>query len=408
MIVNALLASAAVLGSADKAVEVPFILGDDAIIAKAVVNGREVSCMFDTGFSGSFVLTDQINIGKPSGSMTLRDFVGEFQAQTTPIKTLALGSQKINCEDMAAVQQPGNSYTLSYNTHTVGIMGLEVMQDFVLEINFEKKKFVLHPQTFDFTQWKPDNKKTFMAKMAAKGMNSIELQVETSNGKKMNLALDTGNAFYGTTHKDVLERIGIWPQGQKPNFMSTAFVASGAVDSWYMAMNDLKIFGVPVPNSIWSIIDLPSSSVSHDGTVGFGFLKNFNIIIDQKRRRVWLDNFSGQVADPPMASAGLSAWFYDEYDRFVVTNVTPGGPAAKAGIRRGDMILGVNDEEALNIGPRAFMRLMEGPQGSKVKLSLSRGGVLNNFEITREYLFNGKIQQTGSQPAAASAGSAGQ
>lgn len=36
-------------------VEVPFRLGEDAIVVDAEVNGKKVSLMFDTGFGGSVV-----------------------------------------------------------------------------------------------------------------------------------------------------------------------------------------------------------------------------------------------------------------------------------------------------------------------------------------------------------------
>src|SRR5687767_8931916 len=104
-------------------VEVPFRIGDDAIIVDATVNGKKVSCMFDTGFSGTVVLNSAINIGSPSGVITLRDFVGEFQASTVKVKTLKLGEQSIETTGMEAVMQPMSSLSFSYNTHTDGIMG---------------------------------------------------------------------------------------------------------------------------------------------------------------------------------------------------------------------------------------------------------------------------------------------
>lgn len=389
MIASALL-SLSILAQADKPVEVPFIIGENAIIAEAVVNGRKVSCMFDTGFSGSFVLDDNINVGKPTGAMTLRDFVGQFQAQTVPIKSLMLGSKKIDVgDDMEIVQQPGQNGSLSYNVHSTGIMGFEVMRDFVVEINIQRKCFVLHPRTYDISKKVPDNKRTFLTKMLPKGVNSIELAVETKNGGKMTLALDTGNAFYATTHKDVLERLGLWEAGKKPRFMGTAFVASGAVDSFNLQMTDMKIFGVPTPTGVWNIIDLPSSSSDHDGTVGFGFLKNFNMTIDTKRRRVWLDNFTGKTADAPKASIGIQAWYYADLQRYVVTNVTPEGPAEKAGIKRGDMLLGIDDDEALDVGYRGLIEKLEGEKDSTIKLTLSRRGVLQRIELKRDYLING-------------------
>jgi hypothetical protein len=292
---------------------------------------------------------------------------------------------------------------LSYNTHAVGIMGLEVMRDFVLEINMERQRFILHPRTYDVSGKVPDNKKTFLVKMKPKGAKSVELTVETKNGGKMTLALDTGNGFYSTTHKDVLENLGLWEKGKKPNFMKTSYVASGPVDSWDIHMEDVKIFGVPVQSSVWNIIDLPSSSVDHDGTVGFGFLKNFNVTIDMFRRRVWMENWTGKVGNELTADVGLQAWFFPEAGRFIVTRVVPGSPAERAGIRIRDGLLSVDGNELLNIGPRGLGRLLEGELDSMVKVVTSRDGTLQRHELKRQYLINGNLPKPQSPPAASPA-----
>src|SRR5687768_4693263 len=95
--------------------EIPFRIGEDAIIVDAVVNGRRASFMFDTGFSGAVVMNDSIDIGKATGTITLRDFVGELQAKTVKIKTLKLGDVTINATGMEAVQQPMASLSDNYN-----------------------------------------------------------------------------------------------------------------------------------------------------------------------------------------------------------------------------------------------------------------------------------------------------
>lgn len=369
-------------------VEVPFRIGDDAIIVDVKVNGRKASLMFDTGFSGSVVLDDSINIGKPTGTMRLRDFVGEFTAQTVKIKSLMLGSVDVHSEDMEAVQQPMANMSQSYNTHTDGILGFEAVRNHVIEINFENKKFILHPRSVDISQRKPDNQRTFLTKLLPIGHNSMEMEVVASNGKKMVLALDTGNSFYATTHKDVLERIGLWSTGKKPDYMRQAWVASGPVDSWYALMNDVTIFGVPVKSSTWSIIDLPSSSAEGDGTVGFGFLKNFNITIDIERRRVWLQNFTGKVSDDATADIGVSAFYDGRTKRFRIFRITPGSPADKAGVKMGDDILAVDGTEVLGMGNREFDRRLKGLPGSKVSLALSRQGNLIRMELERAALVN--------------------
>lgn len=383
------LASAIALLVAQSAlVEVPFRIGENAIIADAVVNGRPVSCMFDTGFSGTFVLNTGIDIGKPSGYMTLRDFVGEFQAPTVKLKTVSLGAEKINVAGMGdVVQQPGD-YSFSYNTHVDGIMGFDIIKNVVTEINFEKKKFIFYPKSFDITKRTPDNKKTFLAKLLPIGGNSMEMFVEAPSGKKMTLALDTGNGFYGTTHKDVLERVGLWPSGKEVQFMSSSGVASGTVDSFDLKMPKLKIFGVPVEESYWSIIDLPSSSAEGDGTVGFGFLKNFNIVIDYERRRVWLENFTGKVANDPEGDVGIAATLNPKTKRTQIIRVTPNSPAAAAGVKEDDEVLSINGTELVDVGYRRFRNLVRGPVGEKVKFAISRNGVLIRYELERKSLSN--------------------
>lgn len=387
MMLTVLVASA-LLVQAPTAVEVPFRIGEDAIIVDAVVNGRKATFMFDTGFSGSLVLNDALNIGAATGTMNLRDFVGQFEARTVPLRSLSIGAAKVNTTDMDVVQQPLAHMSASYNTHTDGIMGLEVMKDFVLEINVERKKFVLHPRSMDITKRQPDGKRTFLAKMLPIGHNSVEMQVVTPSGQKMTLALDTGNAFFAATHKDVLERVGLWKAGRPVKYMRQSWVASGPVDSFYKQMPLLEIYGVPVPSSVWSIIDAPSSSAEGDGTIGFGFLRNFNVIVDMERRRVWMENFTGTTGNTMPADVGITAAFDDRQKRVRIYRVTPDSPAEKAGIKVGDALLAVDGQQLLDLGDRRLFRLFEGEKGSTVKVSISRDGVLRQVDLVRELLVN--------------------
>ena len=369
-------------------IDVPFRMGEDAIIVDATINNRKVSLMFDTGFSGAVVLNASIDIGPKTGTMTLRDFVGTFEASTAKIKSLKLGQKTINPTDMEAVLTADRDYSFSYNTHVDGIMGFEVLQASVVEINFEQKKFIFHPSTVDITKRVPDGKKTFLSRLLPTGHNALELEVVAPSGKKLILSLDTGNAFYATTHKDSLERVGLWPAGQNPKFMVSAMVASGEVASWYKRMKDMVIYGVPVKESVWSIIDLPSSSAESDGTVGFGFLKNFNITFDYDRRRVWLENFTDRVGNDPDGDIGISAFTDPSDKRVKIFRVAPSSPADKAGVKRGDHILSIDGHENLNVSYRKLRKMIEGPKGSKAQLVLSRQGNLIRLEVERDYLIN--------------------
>jgi len=369
--------------------DVPFHTTDHAIVVDATVNNANVSLVFDTGFGGAVVLNDSIDIGKPDGAMTLRDFVGQFEAKTTKIKSLKLGSKPVVCTDMMAVQQPLGRMSFGYNAHTDGIMGLEVIQKNITQINFEHSKFVFLPKTYDINKLVPDNKKSFMLKMLPIGQNSIELEVRTKSGGVMTLALDTGNSFYATTHKDVLERLGMWKVDQKPKFMHQSGVASGAVDSWSARFKDLTIFGAPVADSVWDIIDAPSSSAEGDGTVGFGFLKNFNITIDYDKRRVFLENWTGKVTDEFLGTVGLVGTYVKQRQGVMIVDVSPESPADKAGIKEGDMLLSIDGQDLDKEDFRKVDSMLEGKVGTKAKIVISqKGGAVKRLELERLLLVN--------------------
>lgn len=367
-------------------VECPFKVTEDAIIVDAVVNGKTVSCMFDTGYGGHFVINDAINIGKPSGVAGLRDFVGTFEAKTVKIDSIRLGGLNIADPHADAVQLPMAHMSVSYGTHTDAIMGLSVVKDYVTEINIEKQKFIFHPRSMDITKRTPDNQRTFLVKMRPYGYNSIELPV-TVNGEPMHLSLDTGNAFYAATHKESIIRVGLWDKDRKPDFMTQAIVASGPVDSFMVRVPEANIYGVTVKDSIWSVIDLPSSGADSDGTIGFGFLKHFNIIIDYERRYVWLENWSGRVTDPPKAHVGFRVYQAENGD-YVVYGVFKGGPAEAAGIQRGDRLRVLDGKSVSMMRPEQVETALTGEEGSICKVAVSRGGLLIRADIERKLLVN--------------------
>lgn len=82
---------------------------------------------------------------------------------------------------------------------------------------------------------------------------------------------------------------------------------------------------------------------------------------------------------------GIGIQFNVPNDTAIVLEVIPGGPAEKVGLQTGDRILKVDEKVIAGVGfPQDDMvKLMKGPAGTKVKITVGRAGETIPFDITR-------------------------
>ena len=67
----------------------------------------------------------------------------------------------------------------------------------------------------------------------------------------------------------------------------------------------------------------------------------------------------------------------------LITGTVPGSPAALAGIKAGDQIVKVGDKDIKGITPDQATALIQGPEGTKVTLTVLRGADTMTFTVTR-------------------------
>lgn len=83
---------------------------------------------------------------------------------------------------------------------------------------------------------------------------------------------------------------------------------------------------------------------------------------------------------------GIGIQFNVPNDTAIVLSVIPGGPSEKAGLNQGDRIIRVGERNiaGTKTPQDSMVRLMKGPSGSKVKITVNRNGTLIPFDITRD------------------------
>ena len=83
---------------------------------------------------------------------------------------------------------------------------------------------------------------------------------------------------------------------------------------------------------------------------------------------------------------GIGITFNVPNDTAIVLNTIPGGPSEKSGLMQGDRIIKVGERviAGTKTPQDTMVRMMKGPKGTKVKITVNRAGTDIPFDITRD------------------------
>jgi carboxyl-terminal processing protease len=79
---------------------------------------------------------------------------------------------------------------------------------------------------------------------------------------------------------------------------------------------------------------------------------------------------------------GIGIWVDTKGDYLMVISPIKGSPAEKANIQAGDMILAVDSKDVSGMESEAVMKLIKGPAGTNVTITIGRKGVEKPFDVT--------------------------
>lgn len=125
----------------------------------------------------------------------------------------------------------------------------------------------------------------------------------------------------------------------------------------------------------FSNADLPGSTDTHiAGMIGAGFLSRFTVVFDYPHQQLILNPNMRFPSDDQEDKSGITVVAKGSaLHNFEVVDVNPGSPAAKAGIQKGDVIAGVDEDAAADM-TLAELRDLFRQIGHKYNLSIERNG----------------------------------
>ncbi|MDR0423843.1 MAG: PDZ domain-containing protein [Clostridiales Family XIII bacterium] len=117
-------------------------------------------------------------------------------------------------------------------------------------------------------------------------------------------------------------------------------------------------------------------------------------VLDDPYSEYYIDTEAGQRfldgATGTFEGVGLS--FEDYMGSARVVSAIPGTPAGRAGIKSGDVIVKVDGVSVAGTGASNAVRLIKGEKGSKVEITVERGGAELSFTLTREVIHTMSVE----------------
>lgn len=329
----------------------PMHLEGNVLLVEASVNGSSpLPFILDTG--GHAILTDdaakKFGLASQGKGVSTGSGPGSTSTAYTRVARLTLGGADIR-DQTFLVMPYGYAFAERGDRPPIaGILGLEIFERFAVTFDYDHDQLVLQP--FDHG--------TPPAAMAGDTLPlrftfDMPLVGASVDGKHGVFGIDTGNAGNLLLFPQWAGREGLlahyakgYPQptgGVGGTFLShIAHVRS-------MQLGDAAL-GIPLAQLTRADAGA-TGNPTEAGNIGQDILSRFNVHFDYRRQSMTLLP-RRRTAPRRFATAGLRAAKIDAQhsDRLKVSWVVPGGPAAEAGLRKGDQIVAVDGKPVRAIG----------------------------------------------------------
>ena len=186
--------------------------------------------------------------------------------------------------------------------------------------------------------------------------------------------LDTGQGNSLTLYRPFIEASGIVNK-YVPKFTTIVSVGvGGTVTAGVTRAHLLKLGGVDVSAPVLYLSQQRTGAFADPdvaGNVGEGVFERFNVTFDYGRRQSFFERTPHYGDGDSLRLLTLKR----EQSGMRVLSVLPGGPAADAGIKAGDLIELLEGSEAQYLDYWTLRRMFSRPAGTRLRLHVRRSGV---------------------------------
>lgn len=370
-----------IVGGATRAA-MPFRLSlgttGNVVIPVSLAGRAPVEMVFDTG--GRNVLTPSAAraLGfSGSGGLEVGG-VGESTERATVanVGTIAAGAAVLT-EQQAFVLPMPYSLGATFAHETVdGLVGFEMLSNFQTTIDYQKQTITFAP--FATSVGRPDGA-AIVPLRSNEGTPYVEAEIDGVKGLFM---LDTGNAGDLVVFKTFADAHRLFADATSLSYVSAGGVG-GLVRFRRLRAGTFVIAGTTLRAPIVEVTDQKSGAFASQtlaGNIGAAVLRRFAMQLNYRDRTIaFAPNASANDAfEADRTGLSLSR----DAEGFLIVGVTPGTPAAAAGLAAGDRIVAVDGTPVDALSAADVYRVMRNRSVTKVRLSIVRKGTTAPAGVT--------------------------
>jgi predicted aspartyl protease len=351
----------------DSRTEFTFARGQWPLLVPVRFEGCTYDFMLDTGCTGTmFDLAFRSELGEARRTLRASTTGKPATMQVFAAPRAFVGPFSLaDCNEVVCTDLKSLASDLGRNVH--GVLGMDILKRHVVRIDFDEGRIAfLDSEREDRRDWGQEVPITYNR------MKLPQMKLAIGGQPEQDFVLDTGCDTSGAMAKDSF-RLAV-AQGRLKQVDTSMITVAGVVKSRQVRTGRVTAG----PFEYQGLIFTEGSA----NLLGLGFLSRHVVTLDFPHDRLYLKK--GESFDKPDEAGMCGVSLTRPEGRTIVSAVYKGEPAAKAGIRVGDVILKLQGQDVNTYETWEIRDVLRSGHGKEITMTIQRGGKTKDVVVVLE------------------------
>jgi hypothetical protein len=362
-----------------KFISIPFQLYNNLIVVKITYNNfLTLNFILDTGVRSAILTDSKMAIlmnPKYVRPVKIGGLGGENEIDALIATGLSFSMAGLTGKDQLMIILTEDVFSLSkfIGTDVHGILGYEIFNRFVVEIDYKNKLLKLHEPS----KYKPSGRGEIYPITIEDTKPYLNAEVKIKEKTfPVKLIVDTGAghalALYVGTH----------PEIHLPDTIIRSMLGrglNGSIEGYYGRIQNLRLGKFQLKNIVTSFpdsVEVGTNFMSNgrNGNLGGEVLNRFKVTFNYRESYLILEKTRKKEKGYYFNMSGIDLISTgDDLRTFEVDHVRANSPADRVGIKQGDILEVINGVDAKDFNLSDINTLFQSRPGKKIRLSIRRG-----------------------------------